>query len=212
MNPFTGDFVIPSPRANARPIGIDRAGARAFLFGLAPGVVTRTLRENNPLVQQLNVQPSEFKQHQFSARLDGRLTKQNSVSGTYFFSNFPALDSFPDPSSLASPFTLKRADQNKTLAISDQHLFGPTLINEARFGYFYLNNTRSLDDPFLTEEFTSTALGIANPALLFDDSAGTRRLGHFIGRPGTNMSQFSSVAQTTPSIGADSRRLVLLIT
>ena len=55
MNPVTGDFVIPSPRANARPIGIDRAGARAFQFGFAPGVVSSTLRENNPLVQQLNV-------------------------------------------------------------------------------------------------------------------------------------------------------------
>ena len=113
------------------------------------------------------------------------------MSGIFFFSNFPALDSFPDPSSLASPFTLRRADQNRTLAISDQHIFRPTLINEARFGYFFLNNTRTLDDPFLTEEFTSAALGISNPALLFDDSPATRRLGHFIGRPGTNMSQFS---------------------
>jgi len=195
MNPVTGNFVIPSPGPNARAVttggGIDRAGARAFQFGSFPGVVSRTLRENNPLVQQLTVEPSAFKQHQFSTRLDGRLTRKNSISGTFFFSNFPALDSFPDPSSLASPFTLRRADQNRTLAISDQHIFGPTLINEARFGFFYLNNTRTLDDPFLTEEFTSAALGISNPALLFDDSAATRRLGHFIGRPGTNMSQFS---------------------
>jgi hypothetical protein len=191
MNPVTGDFVIPAPRAGARPVGIDRSGARAFLFGFAPNVSSRTLRENNPLVQQLNVVPSEFKQHQLSTRLDGRLSKNNTLTGTFFFSNFPGLDSFPDPSSLASPFTLRRADRNRTLAISDQHVFGPTLINEARFGFFYLNNTRSLDDPFLGEDFTSAALGIANPALLFDDSPGTRRLGHFIGRPGTNMSQFS---------------------
>ncbi|HKO99923.1 MAG TPA: TonB-dependent receptor [Pyrinomonadaceae bacterium] len=191
VNPVTGDFVIPAPRAGARLIGVDRAGARAFQFGLFPGVVNRTLRENNPLVQQLNVQPSEFKQHQFTTRLDGRLNKQNSLSGTFFAANFPGLDSFPDPSSLASPFTLRRADQNRTLAISDQHIFGPTLINEARFGYFYLNNTRSLNDSFLGEDFTSAAVGISNPALLFDDSPGTRRLGHFIGRPGTNMSQFS---------------------
>ena len=191
INPVTGDFVIPAPRAAARLIGVDRSGARAFLFGSAPGVASRTLRENNPLVQQLNVQPSEFTQHQLTTRLDGRLTKNNTLSGTFFLANFPGLDSFPDPSSLASPFTLRRADRNRTLAVSDQHIFGPTLINEARFGYFYLNNTRSLNDPFLTEEYTSASLGISNPALLFDDSPGTRRLGHFIGRPGTNMSQFS---------------------
>ncbi|MBA3355305.1 MAG: carboxypeptidase regulatory-like domain-containing protein [Pyrinomonadaceae bacterium] len=191
MNPATGDFIIPSPRPDARLIGVDRAGARAFQFGNAPGVVSRTLRENNPLVQQLNVRPSEFEQHQFTTRLDGRLTTSNTLSGTFFFSNFPALDSFPDPSSLISPFVLRRADRNRTLAISDQHVFGPTLINEARFGFFLLNNTRTLDEPFLSQELTSEALGIGNPALLFDDSPGTRRLGHFIGRPGTNLSQFS---------------------
>ena len=88
MNPATGAFVIPSPRSGARLIGVDRAGARAFQFGNAPGVVSRTLRENNPLVQQLNVRPSEFEQHQFTTRLDGRLTKSNTLSGTFFFSNF----------------------------------------------------------------------------------------------------------------------------
>lgn len=191
INPVTGDFVIPAPRATARLIGVDRAGARAFLFGSAPGVASRILRENNPLVQQLNVEPSQFTQHQFTTRLDGRLSSSNTISGVFFLANFPGLDSFPDPSSLASPFTLRRADQNRTLSVSDQHLFSPTLINEARFGFFYLNNTRSLDDPFLGEDFTSEAVGISNPALLFDDSPGTRRLGHFIGRPGTNMSQFS---------------------
>lgn len=191
MNPVTGGFIIPSPRPDARLIGVDRAGARAFQFGFSPTVVSRTLRENNPLVQQLNVQPSSFKQQQFTSRLDGRIAKNNTLTGSFFFSNFPGLDSFPDPSSLISPFTLRRADRNRTLAISDQHIFGPTLINEARFGFFYLNNTRTLDDPFLAAELTSEELGIANPALLFDDSPGTRRLGHFIGRPGTNLSQFS---------------------
>ncbi|HEY9283869.1 MAG TPA: hypothetical protein VIP46_10480, partial [Pyrinomonadaceae bacterium] len=169
------------------------ARARAFQFGSVQsgGVTTRTVRENNPLVQQLNVVPSEFEQDQFTTRVDGRLSESVSLTATFFFSNFPGLDSFPDPSSLASPFTLRRGDRNRTLAVSEQHIFSPTLINEARFGFFYLNNTRSLDDPFLSEALTSQAVGIGNPALLFDDSPGTRRLGHFIGRPGTPLSQFS---------------------
>ncbi len=37
INPVTGDFVIPSPRAGARFIGVDRAGARAFQFGVGAG-------------------------------------------------------------------------------------------------------------------------------------------------------------------------------
>lgn len=187
-NPVTGDFIIPAPRSGGRLIGVDRTGQRAFIV---PAGTSRTLRENNPLIQQLSVQPSEFEQHQFSTRIDGSLSRNNTLTGTFFFSNFPALDSFPDPSSLVSPFSLRRADRNRTLAISNQHVFSPTLINEARFGFFFLNNTRTLDDPFLSNELTSGALNIGNPALLFDDSPGTRRLGHFIGRPGTNLSQFS---------------------
>jgi hypothetical protein len=197
QNPATGNFIFASPRANARIIGVDRANrtggvitTRGFQFGTAP-VSTRALFEDNPLVQQLNVRPSEFEQNQFTARLDGRLTDKNTLTGTLFFSNFPALDSFPDPSSLISPFVLRRADRNRTLAISDQHIFSPALINEFVFGYFSLNNTRSLDDPYLTPELSNEAVGIANPAVLFDDSPGTRRLGHFIGRPGTNLTQFS---------------------
>jgi hypothetical protein len=197
-NPATGDFILAAPRPNGDIIGYDRTNrtagvisTRGFQFGNAPTVTTRNLFEDNPLVQQLNVLPSEFEQHQFTARLDGRLTTNNTLTGTFFFSNFPALDSFPDPSSLISPFVLRRADKNRTLSISDQHIFGPTLINEARFGLFHLNNTRSLDEPYLAENLTSAAVGISNPALLFDDSPGTRRLGHFIGRPGTNLSQFS---------------------
>jgi hypothetical protein len=196
-NPATGDYIFAAARPGGRMF-YDRtnrtSGAistRAFQFGNAPSIASRGLFEDNPLVQQLNVRPSEFEQHQFTTRIDGRLSAANSLNGTFFFSNFPALDSFPDPSSLISPFVLKRGDRNRTLAVSDQHVFGPTLINEARFGFFYLNNTRSLDDPFLSDELTSEAVGISNPALLFDDSPGTRRLGHFIGRPGTNLSQFS---------------------
>ena len=198
QNPATGDFILASPRATSETIGVDRANrtsaglitTRAFQFGTAP-VTSRALFEDNPLVQQLNVRPSEFEQHQFTTRLDGRLTKNNTLMGTFFFSNFPALDSFPDPSSLVSPFVLQRADRNRTLAISDQHIFSPSLINEFTFGYFSLNNTRALDESFLTPQLTSEALNIGNPALEFDDSPGTRRLGHFIGRPGTNLTQFS---------------------
>ena len=77
-------------------------------------------------------------------RLDGQLSsKQHALSGTFFFSDFPGFDSFPDPNSLASPFTLNRNDRNRTLSIGDTHIFTPNFVNEIRFGYFYLNNTRA---------------------------------------------------------------------
>ncbi|MBA3351256.1 MAG: TonB-dependent receptor, partial [Blastocatellia bacterium] len=196
QNPVTGGFVLPNV-PDARRLfladGIspmrDQTGTGTFQFGNFPSVTSRVLSRNNELVEVISVEPSKFKQHQFTTRIDGQLSDKNTLSGTFFFSNFPGLDSFPDPNSLASPFTLKRNDRNRTLSVGDTHIFSSNWINEIRFGYFSLDNTRSLDDPFLTEEFSNAAVGIQNPAINFDSSPATTRLGHFIGR--NNIANFS---------------------
>jgi hypothetical protein len=168
QNPATNGFLITSPRANAEQLGINDAAG-------------------NPLVRQRNVFPAEFEQDQFTARLDGQLNTSNRLSGTFFFATFPGFDPFPDPSSLASPVTLRRDDRNRTLAISDVQTWGSGLVNEARFGWFFLNNTRTLDDPFLA--ITNDSVGVPNPANFFDQSTGTTRLGHYVGR--NNIANFS---------------------
>ncbi len=188
-NPVTGNFVLPTI-TNFESLGIvDQSGTGAYQFGNFPNVTTRTLQRNNPLVEVVDVVPAEFRQNQFTTRLDGRVSSSNTLSGTFFFSNFPGLDPFPDPGSLASPFSLRRDDRNRTLSIGDTHIFSPNWINEVRFGYFYLNNTRRLDDPFLTPELSNDAVGVYNPASTFDSSPATTRLGHYIGR--NNIANFS---------------------
>ena len=91
--PVTGDFVIPAPRADARAIGIDRAGARRFSLALR-GSRERTLRENNPLVQQLSVQPSEVQATPTHCPARWPSDQEHSLSGVFFMSNFPALIRF----------------------------------------------------------------------------------------------------------------------
>ncbi|MBL8180048.1 MAG: TonB-dependent receptor [Blastocatellia bacterium] len=188
-NNVTGGFYIPSI-TNFRNLGIvDQTGTGAYQFGNFPAITSRTLQRNNPLVEFISVEPSKFKQHQFTARLDGQLSSKNTLSGTFFFANFPGLDSFPDPNSLASPTTLRRNDRNRTLSIGDTHIFSPTLINEVRVGYYTLNNSRALTDDFSTGDFTNAAIGVTNPASTFDPSVATTRLGHYIGR--NNIANFS---------------------
>jgi carboxypeptidase family protein len=174
-NPETGDFFVPAPRAGGQVVGSDITVA-----GSAGG---------NPFIRQRNVEPARFKQDQFTTKLDAHLSPMNTLSGTFFFSNFPGFDPFPDPNSLASPVTLKRDDRNRTLAISDTQIIGSSITNEARFGYFSLNNTRVLDDPFLG--ITNESVGVPNPAVFYDQGPGTLRLGHYVGRPGTLLERFS---------------------
>jgi hypothetical protein len=174
-NPVTGDFVIATPRPGGQVIGTDIA-----VGGSAGG---------NPFVRQRNVVPAEFTQDQFTIKLDGALTTNNRLNATVFFAEFPGFDPFPDPSSLVSPFTLKRDDRNATVAVADTYIMGANALNEVRGGVFYLDNTRQLDDPFLA--LTNESVGVANPAAFFDSSMATLRLGHYVGRPGGTMERFS---------------------
>jgi len=174
-NPVTGDFVIPAPRAGIATIGTD--GVSGSSVG------------GNPLVRQRNVVPAEFKQDQYTFKMDGHVTTNQRLSGTLFFADFPGFDPFPDPSTLASPFTLRRADKNATFAASHNWVVGGNKVNEIRGGVFYLRNSRALDDPF--NALTNASIGVPNPATFFDDSIATQRLGHYIGAPGTIMERFS---------------------
>src|SRR3990172_2389301 len=184
-NPATGDSFIPAPGPNAQAV---RNTSGALVRDANVGSGGTLSQGGNSYMRQRNVFPAEFTQHHFTTKLDARLTDMNTLSGIFFFSDFPGLDPFPDPLSLASPVTLKRQDRNRTLVISDIHTW-TNFTNELRFGYFSLNNTRVLDDPFLS--ITNASVGIPNPALAFDSGPGTQRLGHYVGRPGTVLERFS---------------------
>jgi hypothetical protein len=174
-NPVTGDFVLAAPRAGGSVVGRDIAA------GSSVG--------GNPFIRQRNVVPAEFTQDQYTLKVDGQLTNNNRLSATGFYADFPGLDPFPDPSSLVSPFTLRRADKNATIAVADTHVLGANKVNELRGGVYYLNNTRRLDDPFL--QLTNAGVGVANPATFYDSSDATLRLGHYVGRPGGLLERFS---------------------
>ncbi len=178
-NPATGDYFIPAPNAVATFAGFD---PNATGNGI-------TINGGNPFYRQRNVFPADFKQDQFNLRGDAQISEKNRLNATFFYANFPGFDPFPDPSSLASPVTRQRDDRSRVLAVTDTQTLSSTFINDIRFGYFYLNNTRRLTDEF--SAITNQQVGIINPALAFDDSPATQRLGHFVGRPGTLLERFS---------------------
>ncbi|MEQ1763064.1 MAG: carboxypeptidase regulatory-like domain-containing protein [Pyrinomonadaceae bacterium] len=207
-NPVTGGFVIPNLRPGyerlfSNPANVflidpaDRSrfpnGVPLIDLGVANGVPSQ-----NPIVRQRNVSPATFKQDQFTTRIDSTLFKGdangknlNTLSGTFFFANFPATEPFPE-STLASPFPVLKNDRNRTMALTNTHFFSSSLINEARFGYFSLDNTRELDPRLLGSEFTNTQLGIPNPAKFFVPGAESERCAHHVGR--YNIQDFSVCA------------------
>jgi Carboxypeptidase regulatory-like domain len=201
-NPITGDFLIPTLRPGFERLFIDPNNSLVKInnvvitdstrFGLPNGfplLDTAIPSSSVPLggyslVRQRNVSPAEFAQDQFTTRLDHTLfqsnTSSNQINGTFFFANFPALEPFTDDT-LVSPFPIIKDDRNRTLAITDTHVFNSNLINEVRFGYFSLDNTRRLDERFLTSELTNDQNGIINPASFFAPGDASQRLARFAG-------------------------------
>ena len=167
-NPVTGDYVLPAP--NGVAAGTDRRVAIGS-FGTIGG---------DPLSEHRQVIPAEFQQVQGSLRTDFRMGTADRLQIAYFGSSFPSLDPFPDPSTLASPFTMERSNRGQVASIGHTRLFGSGIVNELRGGFFGLRNTRQLDDPLLG--ITNDQFGIQNPALEFDNRDATRRLGHFVNR------------------------------
>lgn len=210
-NPITGGFLIPTlttgryerlfvNRLNNtfNPIGLDPR------FDLDRLPVQDIVRESgipggNSLVRFRNVFPADFAQDLFTTRLDYNLLKGdneghnvNNLYGTFLFTNFPASEPFT-VDTLVSPFPLVKDDRNRTLAINDTHVFNANLLNEARFGYFFLNNSRGLDERLLIPELTNTGLGIDNPARFFAPGPTSDRCGRVSGRAG-NIQDFQVCA------------------
>ncbi len=212
-NPATGDYFIPTltpgryerlyyDPTNTRVLenGVTRI-TDFTRFGLPNGLpitdsaTQGTVRGGFPLVRFRNVFPAEYKQDQFTTRLDYNVLKGdaqgnniNTLNGTFFFANYPATDPFSDDT-LVSPTPLVKDDRNRTLAITDTHYFNGSLTNEARFGYFSLDNSRRLDERFLAPELTNEGLGIFNPASVFAPGPPTQRAARFGGTG--NFSDFS---------------------
>ncbi|MEX1128377.1 MAG: TonB-dependent receptor [Vicinamibacterales bacterium] len=167
-NPITGDYIVPAPTGPV--VGNDRI-VSIGAFANAGGDPMRELRQ---------VVPAQFEQKQGSLRFDTRVTDGGRLQVSYFGSDFPSLDPFPDPSTLASPFQIRKSNRGHVASVGSTHLFGNGLLNEARIGYFTLRNTREQTDDIAA--ITSAQFGINNPSLLFDSSPATRRLPHFVDR------------------------------
>src|ERR1700676_3837810 len=95
------------------------------------------------------------KENYFTVRLDQKMSVSDSLSATYFFDSAP--QTIPDPlNNLLNLVFMRR----QMLGITETHVFGPNLLNTARFGF---NRTRGLvnqPDKALNSAAADTSLGI----------------------------------------------------
>jgi hypothetical protein len=107
--------------------------------------------------QVVSVIPATYEQDQFTLNLDHQLTSANKVSAKFFFSDQPSRDPLADSNAL----TLHEQEQTtrqRTLSLSDVHVFGASVVNELRAGFF-----RNRNDTVPIAYLTNAEFGIQNP-------------------------------------------------
>ena len=107
--------------------------------------------------QVVSVIPATFEQDQFTTNLDHQLTNANRLSGKYFFSNQPSRDPLANGNALTR-FEREDTTYQRTLSLTDLHVFGPSVVNEFRGGFF-----RNRNDSSPVAYFTNAEFGIVNP-------------------------------------------------
>jgi hypothetical protein len=112
---------------------------------------------------------SRYKENQFNANFDFNITDANTLSSKFFFADNPTtqanynfagtgnrLEGQP-PTQLIG-FGANLANKQWLYSLTDTHIFGPNISNQARFGFSRLRVTSVPEEPF-----TAADLGITNP-------------------------------------------------
>ena len=105
----------------------------------------------------VSVIPATFDQDQFSANIDHQLTLANKFSGKFFFTNQPSVDPLANGNALTLHERNEQTSQ-RTISLTDLHVFGPRVVNEFRAGFFRNRNNNEA-----VAYFTNAEFGIQNP-------------------------------------------------
>jgi hypothetical protein len=110
-----------------------------------------------PSCQVVSVIPATFEADQFTINIDHQLSGANKLAGKFFFSNQPSIDPLVSGSALTRN-ERNEATKQRTLSLTDVHVFGGSVINELRAGIF--RNTNNSEP---VGYFTNAEFGINNP-------------------------------------------------
>ena len=90
----------------------------------------------------LRIAPRRLQSDQFDVKIDHRLGDKNTMFGRFSLSNAtnPGVGSFDGWLGGAS----NGIDNARSAVLSDTHIFGPTLVNEVRFGFLRTNSSTTI--------------------------------------------------------------------
>jgi hypothetical protein len=141
---------------------------------------------------------SNYRENQFNANVDYRITRRNWLATKFFFSNAPQFLALPNGGANLPGFGADQQQNNRLFVVSDTHSFSSRTVNEVRVGYSFIRG-----DSFGRNPLRDTDLGIARAnaaaypglGLIRIGAAGTNAPG--IGNSGANVDVESAQSSTT---------------
>ena len=152
------------PVANINPVSVAILNARLpnGQFAIPSSGATGLAANAAVVVPQSGV--SRFKENQFNANGDFIFTDKHNLSAKFFWADNPTFQSNYNFAGLGNgerqltgfggDLTIKQ----KLYSITDNYIFSPNIVNQARFGFNRLRVTSVPEEPF-----TAAQLGITNP-------------------------------------------------
>jgi hypothetical protein len=131
----------------------------SFLIPSGAGGINCEVQEDQVAesCQVVSVIPATYEQDQFTLNLDHQLLGSNRLSAKFFFSDQPSRDPLADSNALTLHEQEETTSQ-RTLSLSDVHIFGANVVNEFRAGFF-----RNRNDTVPIAYLTNAEFGIQNP-------------------------------------------------
>jgi hypothetical protein len=122
------------------PNSINSVAAGLVALFPSPNVDPNLFNGNNLLVEP----KASTRQNNFDVRIDHTISSKDTVFGRFSYEDQPIFKPGPFKSFLdGGGFTAGTQDNAyRSLAISETHIFTPTLVNELRFGYNRINSHR----------------------------------------------------------------------
>jgi hypothetical protein len=103
--------------------------------------------------------PAKYREDQFTLNLDHAFSKKNDVSGRFFYSHAPTSEPFSPFGATVPGWGTDETDQNLMFVLSDTHIFNPTLVNIARFGFMRFRGYAVIAQPI-----NASDVGMATPS------------------------------------------------
>jgi hypothetical protein len=154
-----GQFAVPSPQA-ALPIG-----------GTDPS-------DQFPQGESTFASPAHYREDQFTADIDHKLSQKNALAGRFFYSRQPETLPFsPNGAANLPGWGTNELGRNTMFVLADTHSFNSNLVNIAPFGYMRFDGTSAVANPLTAQsagEGTPTGvvgLGANIPGLAINNFA-----------------------------------------